>query len=239
MKFFFALIFLSVFSLGLLAQSDMTERSPVREGVFTIEQQVCDSSGKGMFSLPEYGEFGSPQGTASTIYISNDTLASVKTSSLSSQALKTILIPEDSCIYFILDEKPICFEKHQSQNMSLVSSKNGQEYEHIKSDGLEIEGFSTILFREYIVDSSGTHVVVDSLHMWGTTEIKSSFNMLIEDDKTYDVFPLKYVLQSQYGCFVMELTKFEKAVPRGVFDIDRSKIEYYYNMEEYMLLGRD
>jgi len=123
--------------------------------------------------------------------------------------------------------------------MSLVSSKNGQEYEHIKSDALEIEGFSTHLFRQYQADSSGGQVVVDTLDMWGTTEIKSSFNMVIEDDKTYDVVPLKYELRSQYGCFVMELTEFEKTVPRGVFDFDRSKIEYYNNMEEYFLLGRD
>jgi len=104
MKFFFALIFVSGFSLGLLAQANKSESSVIREGVFTIEQQVCDSSGKGMFSLPEGGDYGTPRDMVSTIYLSNDTLASVKTSSLSSQALKTILIPEDSCIYFILDE---------------------------------------------------------------------------------------------------------------------------------------
>jgi hypothetical protein len=216
-KYFFALIFVSGFSSGLLAQSNRTESLPVREGVFTFTQKACNSNDKGMFSMPEGGVYGSPRDMTSTIYISNDTLASVKTSSLSSQDFKTIHIPRDSCIYFILNEKPICFEEHQSQDMSLISSKNGQEYEHIKSGGLEIEGFSTILFRQYLVDSSMGQVVVDTLNLWGTTEIKSSFNMVIEDDKTYDVLPLKFMLKSQYGCFVMELTEFEKTVPPRYF----------------------
>ena len=119
--------------------------------------------------------------------------------------------------------------------MSLISSKSEQPFEHIETDTLEeIEGFSTLLFRQYQVDSSMGKVVVDTLDMWGTTEIKSSFNMSIEDDQTYDVLPLKFMLKSQYGCFVMELTEFEKDVPRGIFDFDRSKVEYYYNMEEYL-----
>ena len=232
MKFFFTLIILSGFSVCLFAQENRTDSSPVRNGTFTFTQKACDTMDMFLFSMP--GDYGSPRDMTSTIYISNDTLASVKTSSLPSQAFKTILIPEDSCIYFILNDKTICFEEHQSQDMSLISSKNGQEYEHIKSGGLEIEGFSTILFRQYLVDSSMGQVVVDTLNLWGTTEIKSSFNMVIEDDKTYDVLPLKFMLKSQYGCFVMELTEFEKTVPQGVFDFDRSKVEYYYNMEEFL-----
>ena len=240
MKFFFTLIILSGFSLGLLAQSDKTKRSHLKKGTFTFKQKACNYNDKGMFSMPGTDDYGSPRGMVSKIYISNDTLANLKASSLSSQDFKTIHIPGDSCIYFILNEKPICFEEHQSQNMSLISSKYEQPFEHIETDTLEeIEGFSTLLFRQYQVDSSMGKVVVDTLDMWGTTEIKSSFNMSIEDDQTYDVLPLKFMLKSQYGCFVMELTEFEKDVPRGIFDIDRNNIEYYYNLEEYMILGRD
>lgn len=237
MKFFFVLIFVSGFSLGLLAQADKPESSAVREGVFTFKQKACDFHGNSAFSMP--GDYGSPQNMVSTIYISNDSMATVQKSSISPHDFKTIQIPEDSCIYFIQKGRTICFEELQKQNMSLLSSKNGQGFEHIKSDTLEIKGFSTILFRQYQVDSSMGQVVVDTLNMWGTTEIKSSFNMVIEDDKTYNVFPLKFMLQSQYGCIVMELTEFVKTVPRGIFDIDRREIEYYYNLEEFMLQVRD
>ena len=233
MKFFFTLIILSGFSVCLFAQENRTDSSPVREGVFTFTQKACDTMDMFLFSMP--GDYGSPRDMTSTIYISNDTLASVKTSSLPSQAFKTILIPEDSCIYFILNDKTICFEEHQSQNTSLLSSKYEQTFEHIETDTLEeIEGFSTLLFRQYQVDSSSGQMVVDTLDMWGTTEVKSAYNMSIEDDQTYDVLPLKFMLKSQYGCFVMELTEFEKTVPHGVFDFDRSKVEYYYNMEEFL-----
>jgi len=235
MKFFFTLIILSGFSVCLFAQENRTDSSPVRNGTFTFKQKACNFNDKGMFSMPEGGVYGSPRDMESTIYLSNDTLASVKTSSLSSQALKTILIPEDSCIYFILNDKTICLEEHQSQNTSLLSSKYEQTFEHIETDTLEeIEGFSTLRFRQYQVDSSSGQMVVDTLDMWGTTEVKSAYNMSIEDDQTYDVLPLKFMLKSQYGCFVMELTEFEKTVPQGVFDFDRSKVEYYYNMEEFL-----
>jgi hypothetical protein len=175
----------------------------------------------------------------STLYISNDTIAVVQSSSLSSYTFKTIQIPEDSCIYFIQNGRTICFQELQKHNMSLISSEYGQSFEYLNADSEEIEGFSTILFRQYQVDSSLSREVVDTLYLLGTTEVKSRLNISIEGKKSYNVFPLKFMLKSHYGCITMELTEFEKDIPRDAFDFDRKNVEYFDNLETYMQLGLD
>jgi hypothetical protein len=179
------------------------------------------------------GDYGSPREMTSTIYISNNTISVVQSSSVSPYTFKTIQIPGDTCIYFIHNGRTICFQEFKNHNMSLLSSGNDQPFEYIHADTQEIMGFSTTLFRQYQVDSSLDQVKVDTLYMLGTTEIKSSLNISIEGKKRYSVFPLKFMLKSQYGCMTMELTEFEKDIPKDVFIFDRNNVEYFENLESY------